>query len=272
MQQEFLVDVFLHTYNQSVLSNPRAGELNVTLDIFEWQMLEPIRFQIDRPETADRVYDAEYYIRYGEPWKMFSDVTLRNMLRQLYSIEQCYRLIESYSKEKAKQYDFHIFSRPDVHYLPPGIPDIRPLVKGSASVATRFYDRFAAGHPQAIKVWAHRMLSATNFLEDTKPGVGLHAEKLLLYHLKKNNVSLIEIQHFCFFRVRANGATEEIRDAHDCYHVPTYTDKQYSSSLWLWLSVLLFPFVALVVLLSKPCLVCPLKTKLTPPLQRFIDS
>jgi len=72
MQQEFLVDVFLHTYNLSAITNPRAGELNVKLDVLEWQMLEPIRFKIDYPIAADHVYDVRHYIQYGTPWKKYS--------------------------------------------------------------------------------------------------------------------------------------------------------------------------------------------------------
>jgi len=173
------------------------------------------------------------------------------MLRQLYSNEQCFRLIENFSKEKARNYDYYMFARPDAHYLPPGVPDIRPLIKGNTSIASRFYDRFAVCHPHAIQVWAHRMQSASNFLKDTSPGGGLHAERLLLYHLCLHRISLSEIRGFCFFRVRAIGATEELRDTHDCYHMPTYSEQNYHN-LWTWLIVGLPPIFALVVLFRKP--------------------
>lgn len=136
------------------------------------------------------------------------------MLRAFFSIERCLSLVQS-RVTAGKTYKFVIFARPDVVYSS-YLPRISEVVSGSHVLGTKFVDRFAVGGLDAIRVWASRMDSALEYIERgnlshvrsamfEKTAMGLHAENLLLYHLRKFNIHRREMRGFCFNRVRANG-------------------------------------------------------------------
>lgn len=215
VHQGFHAHVFLHTYNQSFITNKRSRERHIALDTEEWQMLEPVRYKIEDPIVADQHYNVNYYAKFGNPWRDSGLGSLRNLLRQQHSIEQCFGLIQSFSTENKWPFKYIMFARPDLLYLPPGLPDIRSVVTGPNIIASRMYDRFAVGHPRAMAVWAYRMQSAQRYLE--LHNFGLHSERLLLFQLQVHNLTLVELKGFCFVRVRSTGAfMNGTRGIHDC--------------------------------------------------------
>lgn len=69
LHQGYHVDVFLHTYNMSTITNPRSKEYNVSLDPHEWRLLEPFASLVDDPGAADERYNARFYGQFGNPWE-----------------------------------------------------------------------------------------------------------------------------------------------------------------------------------------------------------
>lgn len=211
-RQGFLYDIFVHTYNMTVINNPRSKERNVTLDATEWEMLEPLAYKIDSPRTADAEKNFEYYKKFGNPWPDDpSGSSLRNHLRALYSIEECYKLIPNPSS-----YTYIMFARPDVVYVRK-LPDIRSLVRDNKTIGVKFLDRFAIGFPEVIRVWAFRMQAAEKYLSSKwdprthrEHSRGLHSENLVKYVLYTSGITRKDVGGFCFIRVRGGGCFKQL--------------------------------------------------------------
>lgn len=197
--------IFLHSYAQHVIYSPRSGELNIQLNSTEWRLLNPAHVRIDPPESADAKYNASLYAKFGNPWKKEdkSLSTLRNLLRSLYSIEQCYKLVEEWELRHAHTHTYIMFIRPDVLYMT-HFPAQALRKLSDKTVGVRYIDRFAIGKRSAINAWAHRMASADQFLKQQTRKIGLHSESLLQYHAAKHGLRLFELEGFCFKRLRAN--------------------------------------------------------------------
>lgn len=104
-------DVYLHTYNQSTLSNPRSGEVNVALDTDAWKLLQPKRFIVEDPAPLKQQIDTELpmYLRHGDAFNESTHHTsLRNLLLQYHSLKQVTTLW------KQSEYDVVLYLRPDM--------------------------------------------------------------------------------------------------------------------------------------------------------------
>jgi hypothetical protein len=115
--------------------------------------------------------------------------------------------------EHGLSYQYIIFSRPDVRYLPPGLPDLAPYKLDSKEkefsrrLGIAFEDRFVVGIPDLVEVWARRDEAAWQYMSAESKGTPfrpLHSEALVRYVLETHNISPVVVP-ICFERVRANG-------------------------------------------------------------------
>ena len=107
--------LYIHKYGSvqpyilyMVLSNPTYGSVQ------PYKCSLCVTFITCRPEDA-------------------SFLALRNMLRAQYSIQRCFGLLEEYAARTGHTYAYIILARPDVLYLPPGLPSITEQVHSAAS-------------------------------------------------------------------------------------------------------------------------------------------
>lgn len=110
-------DVYVHTYYLKVLSNHRSKEDNVPLDNEEWKMLYPKEYLVDHQDEVDKLLPHDEFCQFENPWGKTdpSRNSMRNLLRQLYSLQRAWSLLE---KSKGT-YDGYLILRPDLEYLNP---------------------------------------------------------------------------------------------------------------------------------------------------------
>lgn len=203
------VDIYLHTYNQKTISNPRSGENNVTLNPNEWRLLSPRQSIIDDPElfeisVIEPVMDV--VLRHGDILlEAPPHPTLRNLLKQLFSL---YRVTSLWSRQE-QNYDLVFYLRPDVWFFNDiNLTDIHDALAGKepAIYLPNFHqwggvnDRFAFGPPQIMKIYGNRYLQAVNYSQYYP----LHAESFLKHLLESNNITM-RMTDILFERVRSNG-------------------------------------------------------------------
>ena len=204
-------DIYLHTYNQTALSNPRSHEVNVTLDSEEWRLLKPDKYLIDDGELfKEQVieYSLPILLTHGDPWKEGEPHTsLRNLITQLYSIHR----VTNLWKHSGKKYDAIFYLRPDVWFFNDlNISDVFNILRSDANTndiyVPEFHswgginDRFAFGSPNIMEIYGSRYLQVINYaLKHT-----LHSESFLHSILLSNNAT-IKFTNILFERVRSNG-------------------------------------------------------------------
>jgi hypothetical protein len=198
---EYEYDVYLHTHSiQRNYTNQWSKERNIKLNNDLWQLLEPKKHIIEDQDEVDRRLELSKYRRHGCPWRSPDFETLNNSIRALYSLKQVTELM----LESGEEYDYVIFSRPDVFYL-------RPLMKEYFTLGRErihlphfakfpINDRFAICKMDVARIYGLRFNEAFPY-SLYKP---LHSESYLSYILKKNDIVIYEIP-IVFFRVRADG-------------------------------------------------------------------
>ena len=109
----FHFDVYLHTYYLETLSNFRSQETDVPLDNDEWKMLYPRQYIVDDQNEVDKLLPHDEFCQLENPWEKTDPTrnSMRNLLRQLYSLKRCWSLLE-----KAEKYDGYLIMRPDLLY------------------------------------------------------------------------------------------------------------------------------------------------------------
>lgn len=120
-------DVYLHTYFLETLTNFRSGEDNVPLDNDEWKMLYPYRYLIDIQDEVDKLLPHDEFCLLENPWAATDPTrnSMRNLLRQLYSLQRAWTLLEEEEK-----YDGYLILRPDLDYqFPLRIPRKLPVAE-----------------------------------------------------------------------------------------------------------------------------------------------
>ncbi|KAJ3173001.1 hypothetical protein HDU88_004460 [Geranomyces variabilis] len=205
-EQGYEYDVFLHTYRVDKVNNYRSGEHGVATDPHEWALLDPLRYEIEEQDAVDSQLEFAMYERFGNAWS--DDPTpgsLRNLLRQLRSVEHVQKLMEDYSKQSGVKYRYVMFARPDVQYEYPGLPQLDAFGFDDKNVGVAYEDRAAIGTMQGTKMWATRRASALSYMNDTIPARPLHSESLVRYHLTVRNNITVSPLPLCFQRVRSNG-------------------------------------------------------------------
>ena len=214
-QNNIEYDIYLHTYNLKVLTNPRSDEYNEKLDTNEFKLLNPKEFIIDNQNEFDKKFDYDIIKKYGDTW--YDDYkSLYNLIRQLNSLKQVTSLIINKC-----MYDKYIYIRPDLlvktelnikyikyisthNYLftPNWGKWIAPAIcrsTNSSDVGTN--DRFAIGNYNSIVKYGNRIDDIYDYM---KMYGCLHSESLVKYIIQKYNINNIEIP-IILIRVRANG-------------------------------------------------------------------
>ena len=214
-QNNIEYDIYLHTYNLKVLTNPRSEEYNEKLDTNEFKLLNPKEFIIDNQNEFDKKFDYDIIKKYGDTWH--DDYTsLYNLIRQLNSLKQVTSLIINKC-----MYDKYIYIRPDLlvktelnikyikyisthnYLITPnwgkwGAP---PSCRSTTSLDGGINDRFAIGNYNSIVKYGNRIDDIYDYI---KIYGCLHSESLVKYIVQKYNINNIEIP-IILIRVRANG-------------------------------------------------------------------
>jgi hypothetical protein len=115
----------LYIYIYMVLSNPISfiwfyPTLHMVLSNPTYGSVQPYKCSLCVTFITCRPEDASF-------------LALRNMLRAQYSIQRCFGLLEEYAARTGHTYAYIILARPDVLYLPPGLPSITEQVHSAAS-------------------------------------------------------------------------------------------------------------------------------------------
>lgn len=201
------VDVFLHTYLQGHVSNPRSGERNATLDVDAWRLLAPDHYELEDPEPVRARIRAqlEDYMVHGDPWRERPPHhSLRNLLLQLHSLQRVTTLWAG----SGAAYDLVVYLRPDMWYF----NEINMTHAAAAATQERaiyvpYYawwggvnDRIAFGHPKAALPYGNRLAQAKEFAAQGT----LHAERFVKYVLDSNGLQVLKTGLLAE-RVRSNG-------------------------------------------------------------------
>lgn len=194
-------DIYLHTYNLEKLTLKRSGEKNCILDVNEWKLLNPIKYKIDNQNDFDKSYDYDSIKKYGDTWRTnFQNVY--NLIRQLNSLKELYKLFED-----EKKYDCYILLRPDLFYHDK--LDLNIINKVNNNIVTPKWqrwgglnDRFCFGKKNTIKIYCNRINECLNYCSHYNTSI--NSEKLLLFCIKKNNITPI-FTKMRASRIRANG-------------------------------------------------------------------
>lgn len=91
------VSVYLHTYDLDAVTNPRSAENGAVMDWTAYKRLQPEDVQIDNVERVEEELiepNLKLWLSHGDAWGETSDAhtTLRNFLKQLYSLSQVTKL------------------------------------------------------------------------------------------------------------------------------------------------------------------------------------
>lgn len=199
-------DIYLHTYNLSQLSNERNFEFNCSLDRDEWKLLNPAKYQIDDQGEFDKTIDIRDYLHNGDPWPENPEVSLFNLLRQLNSLHQVNKLVNS----SGNVYDCFLYLRPDLKYVENvDIKIVNNIVsnRDKKLVFTPDWqrskginDRFFIATESASNIIATRFNDAKDYAKHHK----LHSETFLEYIIKKYNIKNKFMSQKAI-RIRANG-------------------------------------------------------------------
>ena len=199
-------DIYLHTYNLARLTNKRNREFNCSLDRDEWKLLNPVKYQIDDQSEFDKTIDIRDYLRHGDPWPENPKVSLLNLLRQLNSLRQVNKLVNS----SGKVYDCFLYLRPDLKYVENVDIKIVNSILSNRDKKIVFTpgwqfkqgvnDRFFIATESASNIIAARFNDAKDYAKHHQ----LHSETFLGYIIKKYSIK----HNFTAqkaIRIRANG-------------------------------------------------------------------
>lgn len=210
------VDIFFHSWDVSMINNPRANEKDIVVDPCEVSLFLPEAGGIFESQSEfDSSFDWEPLFK-RNPMKHFSRseqearITLMNFRRALESAERAWLFFQ---KNKTKNYKQIIVTRPDLKFLHSLEVDCVEKIIDNKNKLSRFLivpgfhcwggvnDRFAFGREKEISVWCQRTAFADGWLlkaENENP------EWLLMQWLRRNQITPIFI-NFLFQRIRANG-------------------------------------------------------------------
>ena len=183
------------------VSNPRSGEENVPVDTSDFKLLKCDIVSHTDQTWLDGLLDYEGIQKFGD-WQGDNFVSLRNLVRQLYSLKEVTGIL----LRANEQFDLVIYSRADLRFeRKVEIPKIRP-----GTVYTPWFDkyrglndRFAMGDFATMIKYGQRYSMIQQYCQET--GHPLHAERFLLWYSKKQGLRNVDLTSIDFCRVRANG-------------------------------------------------------------------
>lgn len=208
-------DIYLHTYDVSVVNVPRNSENYIKVDNTEWKQLNPDVYSITSQNEFDKTYDYDSISKFGLTSETKLKDTFHNMFRQLNSL----RIVTEMWMDKDYHYDLYLYIRPDLYYtteLP--LKDILKnkefLLKkeimflpnwGTNIKMSLMNDRIAFGTKQYMLQYGKRINDVISFCEGNGSGKkrAYHPETFIHYLYEKYlwNISYIQ---FVGKRCRAN--------------------------------------------------------------------
>lgn len=208
----YTVDVFAHSLTLGLLSNPRSHEREKPLNSEEVFLLRYTDFETENQTQVDDFLNFKVFERFGSAWEFQGDKTfnsLRNLLRQLYSLQAVWTLMNRHATKAKFKYSAVILARPDCYYESKlslrslDLSDNVVYIPHYFNIARQLNDRFAIGTMKSSYIISHRIESALAFC--TGPKIQpLHSEALVYFHIQKQKImpKIIPLQ-YC--RVRAGG-------------------------------------------------------------------
>ena len=215
-------DVYVHTYNDSSITNARSAEFGEKLDWTHYRLLHPHRAVIE----DTRVFESSFIdrhlpalLRHGDAWGQAEPHTsLGNLLKQLHSLRAVTRLWTNSSA----RYDAVIYARPDVWFFKP-LNTSAVLAQVAAATAGNqcllltppwhtfggLNDRFAIGTPATMKRYGERVLHALQYSTHAR----LHSESFLHWVMRCTSECSCGAVDVLFARVRAGGVLWMLPDA-----------------------------------------------------------
>ena len=203
------VSVYLHTYNRKTISNQRSAENQTAMHWTAYKLLQADRWQIDDADAVERQLIApnmKSWLQHGDAWgESDRHVTLRNFLKQLYSLEQVTKLwsVDDGSPDIVfyLRSDLWFFNKLDTAELKQAVLQPNTLFTPSFHRWNGLNDRLAFGSAEVMQVYGNRVKHASTFSQLQ----ALHAERFLLYSAQQAGLNVSGETKLLFERVRATG-------------------------------------------------------------------
>jgi hypothetical protein len=200
---------FAHFNLVECIFNPRSGEKNVPVNVFEYKFLNCDKVACTDQAQVDRELDCESLEKFGNAWQD-NFQSLKNSLRQLYSLNQ----VTSLLVQSGEHFDLVIYSRADIRL---GKEIIFPKVHPNTLYTPWFdkyrglNDRFALGDFETMVKYGRRFFMAQRYCEQT--GQPFHAERFLLWYSQQQRIKNRDLTSIEFCRVRANGRVKPVNSS-----------------------------------------------------------
>jgi hypothetical protein len=199
------IRIFLHTFNLSVLTNPRSSEFKVPLNHKEFVLLNPHKYEITDQEEFLRTVPANFCRKHGDNYKDgFASTT--NIFCQLESL----RRVTALMLEDGTEFDSVVYARPDVLYFNP--VDVEQVLHAQPRTIyvplfhryAGLNDRFAFGHIDVMTEFGYRGSELEKYCDTNQ----LNSEGFLRAFLDSRKIN-VKATSIVFSRVRANGLVYE---------------------------------------------------------------
>ena len=201
-------DIYLHTYDITLLTNSRSNEYNCKLDTDEWKLLKPNYYSITNQTTFDNNYDWNFLKKQGDKWNDGFQST-RNAIRQLNSIKEVTKLWIN-----KHPYKYYLYFRPDLLYVTPlNIKNIRDNIDKPNTIVVPSWgnylngvnDRIAFGDYNTMRHYGNRIVHIPRLYKRVVGSIKkpYHSERYLLKIIKHFKIKIT----FCdmkAIRMRAN--------------------------------------------------------------------
>eukprot|EP00002_Diphylleia_rotans_P004110 TRINITY_DN12964_c0_g1_i1.p1 TRINITY_DN12964_c0_g1~~TRINITY_DN12964_c0_g1_i1.p1 ORF type:complete len:306 (-),score=36.85 TRINITY_DN12964_c0_g1_i1:318-1235(-) len=211
-KEGYAVDVFAHSFLLEVLSNPRSRERSQVLDSNQMFLLRYSDYVLENQTKVDEYLNFKVFERFGSAWEFQGDKTfnsLHNLLRQLYSLQEVWNIMNRYANKFKYNYTAVVLARPDCYYESSlslrtfQLSDNTIYIPHYFNIARQLNDRFAVGTMKSSYVVSHRLESALAFSVGQKIQP-LHSEALLYFHVQKHKIAP-KIFPLQYCRIRAGG-------------------------------------------------------------------
>jgi hypothetical protein len=236
-------DIFVHTYNITILTASRNNESNGALFPRDVYKLHPTAARIESVRNVLKMRDMSFFRKNHHPgWGDCCSSTV-NMVKQWHSISGAWTLMEHYAQKTKKRYDRVGLFRLDVFYTHPiyvvrpttittndsdAIGALREENGEEQAVVPHFLwvkatpehyfwnftnDRMFYGNYQYAKIWAtQRFDRVKKYINRKKTRTkvemmrydqGIHSESFMDYLLR--DIPKVQKNPICFWRLRTTG-------------------------------------------------------------------
>ena len=199
-------EIFMHTYKfKTPYQNPRAGEMNLTLDFNEYKLLQPNHIMVEDQDEIKNTINIYKYRSKPDPYDS-NYICIDNIVCALYSKMQLGNMVE----QSGKIFDVIIYLRPDVRFL--NKFDVQYLSWATNhticipnfALFPKFNDRFCITNNATYKMVGNMFKQLHEY---SKHNV-IHSEPFQHYTLTVYYQLYIRYIPVHFNRVRANGTQE----------------------------------------------------------------